>query len=125
MDTLLLYAAAIAGLAVSFLKNKKKTGTAVKKAWKSFSGILPQFLGILFLVAAALAVLDTAAISRFLCSESALGYSRSLLVGAVTLHTRLRGLPAASTLLKRAPHHTDIGLCIELMMVVSGRFRWR
>lgn len=45
------------GLFLSVLKDRGKTAMALKKAWKAFEGILPQFLAVLFLVAAALALL--------------------------------------------------------------------
>ena len=42
MFTYVLYALAGAGLLISFMKDKKKTKMALKKAWKSFENILPQ-----------------------------------------------------------------------------------
>lgn len=50
MFSYLLYGVAAVGLTVSFIKSKKKTKMALKKAWKSFENILPQFLTVLLLI---------------------------------------------------------------------------
>jgi uncharacterized protein YoxC len=47
--TYVLYALALIGLTLSLFKDKNKTKMALKKAWKSFENILPQFLSILVL----------------------------------------------------------------------------
>ena len=59
MDTLILYLIAGVCLVWSFLKNRQKTGIALKKAFKAFENILPQFLVVFIIVSMALAVLDT------------------------------------------------------------------
>ena len=45
-----LYLIAISFLIFSFVKDKKKTKTALLKAWKSFENILPMLLGIIIIV---------------------------------------------------------------------------
>ena len=45
-------------LLFSFLKDKRKTLLSLKKAWKMFTGVLPQFVAILLFVGVALAVLS-------------------------------------------------------------------
>lgn len=47
MFTAILYGVAGTGLIISFFKDRKKTKMALKKAWKSFENILPQFLSVL------------------------------------------------------------------------------
>ncbi len=51
MDAIILYVVAGLCLAASFFKDKGKTMLALKKAFKAFEGILPQFLIVLLLVA--------------------------------------------------------------------------
>ncbi len=41
--TIALYVIAISALTVSFFKSREKTLLALKKSWKSFENILPQF----------------------------------------------------------------------------------
>ena len=70
MSTAALYLITLLLLVVSFRKSRQKTRQALKKAWKSFEGILPQFLSILVLIGIILAVLDRETISRLLGAES-------------------------------------------------------
>ena len=58
MSTAALYLITLLLLVVSFRTSRQKTRQALKKAWKSFEGILPQFLSILVLIGIILAVLD-------------------------------------------------------------------
>ena len=50
MFTIILYALAFVLLTISFFKDKGKTKAALKKAWKAFENILPQFLAILLIM---------------------------------------------------------------------------
>ena len=120
MDTLLLYAIAAVGLALSLAKDRAKTKMALKKAWRAFEGILPQFLGVLFLVAAVLAVLDTATISRFLGKGSGfLGILGASLVGAITLIPGFVAFPAAAALLEGGAGATQIAAFVSSLMMVG------
>ncbi len=120
MDTILLYVVAAACLAVSVLKDRAKTVAALGKAWKAFEGILPQFLVVLVLVAASLAVLDTATISRYLGAGSGLwGVMAASLVGAVTLIPGFVAFPAAAALLNGGAGATQIAAFVSSLMMVG------
>jgi len=62
MDSTLYIITAIA-LGVSFLKSKEKTIQALKKGWKAFENILPQFLSILLIIGLVLSILTPIQIS--------------------------------------------------------------
>ncbi len=66
----ILYTLALAMLGVSYAKNKTKTIMALKKAWKSFENILPQFLSILIIIGISLSLLSTDNISFLIGEES-------------------------------------------------------
>jgi uncharacterized membrane protein YraQ (UPF0718 family) len=120
MDTLLLYGIAIVGLVLSLLKDRSKTRMALKKAWKAFEGILPQFLAVLFLVSAVLAVLDTETISRFLGSGSGFpGILGASLVGAITLIPGFVAFPAAAALLSGGAGATQVAAFVSSLMMVG------
>ncbi len=120
MDTLILYGIAAAGLAISGIKNREKTRTALKKALKAFEGILPQFLVVLALVAAVLAVLDTALISGILGSSSGfLGILGASLVGAVTLIPGFIAFPVAASLMREGAGATQIAAFVSSLMMVG------
>lgn len=120
MDMLLLYGFALIGLAVSLRKDRKKTKMALKKAWKAFEGILPQFVVVLLLVAVTLSILDTTTISRFLGSGSGfLGTISASLVGAVTLIPGFIAFPAAAALLGEGAGATQIAAFVSSLMMVG------
>jgi uncharacterized membrane protein YraQ (UPF0718 family) len=120
MDTLVLYGIAVIGLAISLFKDRKETRMALKKAGKAFEGILPQFLVVLVLVAVALAVLDTATISRVLGSGSGiLGVIGASLIGAITLIPGFVAFPAAAALLKDGAGATQIAAFVSSLMMVG------
>ncbi|MEA4871785.1 MAG: hypothetical protein VB076_03110 [Synergistaceae bacterium] len=63
MDSYLLYGVTIVFLLLSFFKDRKKTRMALKKGWKAFDNILPEFLVVILFVGVILAVLDPQTIS--------------------------------------------------------------
>lgn len=120
MDIFILYGIAAVGLVISGLKSRDKTRTALKKAWKAFEGILPQFLIVLALVAAVLAVLDTAFISRILGTSSGFwGILGASLVGAVTLIPGFIAFPAAASLMRQGAGATQIAAFVSSLMMVG------
>lgn len=68
--TKVFYIIAILSLIISFIKSREKTKMVLKKAWKSFENIMPQFLSIILLIGVMLAVLTPEQISMFLGKES-------------------------------------------------------
>lgn len=63
---------------LSYRKDQKKTRKALKKAWKAFENILPQFLGIIILVGILMSVFNADLISRVIGNSSGwLGVSLS------------------------------------------------
>jgi len=120
MDTVLLYSVTALVFALSLFKDRGKTKAALAKAWKAFEGILPQFLAVLFLVSAALAILDTATISRFLGHGSGFpGILGASLVGAITLIPGFVAFPAAAALLKAGAGATQIAAFVSSLMMVG------
>ena len=99
MFTYILYGLAAAGLLASFLKDKKKTKMALKKAWKAFENILPQFLTVILIVGFALTVLGPQTISKLVGSESGIiGVLAAALVGAITMIPGVVAFPLAAAL---------------------------
>ena len=120
MDTIILYVIAGVGLLASLFKDRGKTVKALKKAWKAFEGILPQFLVVLILVAVTLAVLDTATIARYLGGGSGpLGVIIAALVGAITLIPGFVAFPAAAALLNAGAGATQIAAFVSSLMMVG------
>ena len=118
--TIALYGISIVALLISLLKSKANTKLALKKAWKSFENILPQFLSILIIVGIMLAILTPEQISRFLGNESGwLGVLFAALIGSVTLIPGFVALPLAAALIKSGAGYMQIGAFISTLMMVG------
>jgi len=120
LDTYILYGTAALFLALSFFKDKKKTGMALKKAWKAFENILPEFLVVILLVGVLLAVLNTEMISKIIGAESGwAGVIIAALVGAITLIPGFVAFPTAAMLLQGGAGYMQIGAFVSALMMVG------
>lgn len=120
MFTILMYIVAFGFLLLSFIKDKKKTFQALKKAWKSFENILPQFLSILVIIGIMLAVLSPEVISGLIGEKSGwLGMLTASLVGSITLIPGFVAFPLASALLKSGAGFMQIAVFISTLMMVG------
>lgn len=120
MSNLILYGITLILLAVSFFKDKKKTKMALKKAWKSFENILPQFLGVIILVGILLSILDAQFISKIIGRESGwFGVIVSALIGSITLIPSFVAFPTAQMLVKNGAGYMQIGAFVSALMMVG------
>ena len=120
MDNYLLYGITIFLLVFSYFKDRKKTKMALKKAWKSFENILPEFLGVIMLVGVLLAVLNPQVISQILGSNSGwFGVILAAVVGAITLIPGFVAFPMAAMLLKNGAGYMQIGAFVSTLMMVG------
>ncbi|NBG87233.1 permease [Isachenkonia alkalipeptolytica] len=120
MFTIILYVMATTLLVLSFVKDRQKTKQALKKAWKAFENILPQFISILVIVGIMLAIMDPETISRLIGGESGfLGMLLAALVGGITLIPGFVAFPLASTLLNNGAGFMQIAVFISTLMMVG------
>lgn len=120
MFTYILYGLAVLGLAVSFLRDRNKTKMALKKAWKAFENILPQFLSILILIGLALAVLSPETITKLLGTNSGLwGMLAASVIGSITLIPGFVAFPLAAALLKNGAGYMQIAAFVSTLMMVG------
>ena len=118
--TEVFYAVAVVSLIVSFVKSKEKSLLALKKAWKSFENIFPQFSSILVLIGMMLAVLTPEQISRFLGGESGwFGVLIAALIGAITLIPGFISFPLAAALLSNGAGYMQIAAFVTSLMMVG------
>src|SRR6056297_4224533 len=93
---------------------------ALKKAWKSLEKILPQLLGIVFLVGIILSFLDTQTISTVIGSDSGFfGILISAIVGAVTLIPGFVAFPTAALLLENGAGYMQVAAFVSTLMMVG------
>lgn len=120
LDTYLFYGVTVLLLAISFFKDKKKTKMALKKGWKAFENILPQFLVVILLVGVLLAVLNTEVISKIIGSGSGwLGVILAAVIGAITLIPGFVAFPTAAMLLQSGAGYMQIGAFVSTLMMVG------
>lgn len=120
MFTIILYVLAVLLLSLSFIKDKNKTKMALKKAWKSFENILPQFLSILIIIGIMLSVLSPETISKFVGQESGmLGVLIAALIGSITLIPGFVAFPLAAALLKSGAGFMQIAVFVSTLMMVG------
>lgn len=120
MSILALYAGAAALLGYSYARSPARTRMALKKAWKSFENILPQFLSILLLIGFALAVVDSSTISHLLGRESGLmGMAIAAAIGSVTLIPGFIAFPLAASLLAAGAGYGQTAMFLTTLMMVG------
>lgn len=116
----LLYIGTLGLLGVSYVKDKKKTRMALKKVWKAFENILPEFLVVILIVGIMIALLNPALISSIIGSESGwFEVTLAALVGAITLIPRSIAFPTAALLLKSGAGYMQISAFISALMMVG------
>jgi uncharacterized membrane protein YraQ (UPF0718 family) len=102
------------------MKDKGKTKMALKKAWKSFENILPQFLAILIIIGITLAVLSQETISKLIGDQSGwLGMLMAATIGSVTLVPGFVAFPLAAALLENGAGFMQIAVFISTLMMVG------
>ncbi len=120
MNSYIFYGLAVILLIFSFLKDKKKTKMALKKAWKAFENILPEFLVVIFLVGFLLAVLNAETISKIIGAESGwFGILLAAVIGSITLIPAFVAFPTAAILLENGAGYMQIAAFVSTLMMVG------
>ena len=115
-----LYMIALTLLGISFFKNKMKTKQALKKAWKAFENILPEFLVVILLVGFLLAILNPETISKIIGAESGwFGVILAGIIGSVTLIPGFVAFPTAAILLENGAGYMQIAAFVSTLMMVG------
>ena len=118
--TIVFYGLAAIGLILSLLKSGEKTKMALKKAWKAFENILPQFLGIILLIGVILSVLSPQQISQLIGEDSGwVGVIIATVIGSITLIPGFVAFPLAAALLKSGAGYMQIAAFVSSLMMVG------
>jgi uncharacterized membrane protein YraQ (UPF0718 family) len=115
-----LYVVAGLLLSISFYKDRNKTKMALKKAWKAFENILPEFLVVILLVGLLLAVMNQEVISNIIGEKSGwLGVILAAVTGSITLIPGFVAFPMTALLLEGGAGYMQIGAFISALMMVG------
>ncbi len=118
--TALFYIVTAILLAVSLKKNKKNTHLAIKKAWKLFLTVLPQFAAISMLVGLVLAVVRPDAVQRMMGTQSGFGGMLfCALLGAAALIPVLVAFPIVAELLQNGAGLSQMAVFIATLTTVG------
>jgi len=120
LSSYILYGTVALLLFVSYTKDKGKTKMSLKKAWKSFENILPQFLVVILFVGVLLAILNADIISKIIGSQSGwLGVLLAAVIGSVTLIPGFVAFPTAAMLLQSGAGYMQIAAFVSTLMMVG------
>jgi uncharacterized membrane protein YraQ (UPF0718 family) len=115
-----LYFAVLLLLIVSYVKDTKKTISALKKALKSFDNILPDLLMVILIVGILMAVMNPETITKVIGSDSGwIGVVLASIVGSITLIPGFIAFPTAAILLDGGAGYMQIGAFISTLMMVG------
>ncbi|MCR5563337.1 MAG: hypothetical protein K6F46_08230 [Desulfovibrio sp.] len=120
MSIIALYGITAILLLWSWRRDKKKSVAALKKGWKAFENLLPQFLPIILLIGLGLAVLEPSTISRILGKESGLtGMALAAVLGSIILMPGFIAFPLAASLLAAGAGYGQIAMLLTTLMMVG------
>lgn len=115
-----LYAVTLLLILISYYKDQKKTKMALKKAFKAFENILPEFLVVILFVGILIAVINPEVISTIIGSDSGwFGVILASIVGSITLIPGFVAFPTAAMLLDSGAGYMQIGAFISTLMMVG------
>ncbi len=115
-----LYFIAAILLLASFVRDKRKTGKALKKSWKSLENIMPQFLTIILIIGITLALLTPQQISALIGGQSGwFGMLMASIIGSVTLIPGFVAFPLTAALYQSGAGLMQITVFICTLMAVG------
>jgi len=118
--TCILYGVSLGLLLLSLWKDRKKTAMSLKRAWRMFLQVLPQFAAVLLTVGLLLAVLNPSVIRRLIGTDSGLaGLLTAALVGSVSLVPAIIAFPIAAELLRSGAGLVQIAVFISTLTTVG------
>jgi uncharacterized membrane protein YraQ (UPF0718 family) len=116
----IIYGLTLLLLVLSYRKDKLKTQRSLMKAWKSFESILPQLLGIIFIMGIVLSLLDAETISHFIGSSSGwIGVLISAIAGSIVIIPSFVAFPMVALLLQKGAGVMQAAVFVSTVMTVG------
>lgn len=120
MTTAILYSMAVILMVLSYFKDKKKTKSAFKKACKSFEAVMPQFLGVIFIVGIMLSEISSDTISKITGKESGIwGIIISAVVGSITIMPTFVAFSTGNMLLQNGGGYAQVAALVSTLTMVG------
>lgn len=120
MSNGVIYGLTLILLVLSYWKDKAKTKRSLVKAWKSFENILPQLLGIIFIMGILLSVLHPETISHFIGSSSGfVGIVISAIAGSIVIIPGFVAFPMVALLLQKGAGIMQAAALVSTLLTVG------
>ncbi|MDD4570039.1 MAG: hypothetical protein PHE70_07950 [Tepidanaerobacteraceae bacterium] len=120
MSSLILYLVTVLLFVLSYITDKDKTKKAFLKGCKSLTNMMPQFLGIIFIVGITLALLKPETISRILGSSSgAFGVLLSAVLGSIAMMPTFVAFSTGDMLLKSGAGIAQVAALISTLTLIG------
>lgn len=118
--TCALYVVSLGLLILSAVRDRRKTVISLRRAWRMFLNVLPQFAAILFLVGLLMTALSPTAVRRIIGADSGvLGMLFAAVLGSVTLVPAIVAFPIAEEMLGRGAGLMQIAVFISTLTTVG------
>ncbi|MDU0204808.1 MULTISPECIES: hypothetical protein [Paenibacillus] len=120
MSNTIIYGLTLLLLVLSYWKDKGKTKRSLMKAWKSFENILPQLLGIIFIMGILLSILHPETISHFIGSSSGfIGVLISAIAGSIVIIPGFVAFPMVALLLQKGAGVMQAAALVSTLLTVG------
>ena len=120
MTSYIMYGLCIIIFIISFIKDKNNTKAALKKAFKSFENIMPQFLFVMLTISVILSIINPNTISSIIGNDSGfLGTSLSAIVGSITMMPTFVAFSTGDSLLKSGAGYAQVAAMISTLTMVG------
>ncbi len=120
MTTIIFYTLSIILVLASYLRDKKKTKLALKKAYKSFMKLIPALIPMLLFVGILLTIVSPDIISQLIGAKSgSLGVFISMLLGSVIFMPGFVTFSLGSSLLDAGAGYMQVAALVATLMAVG------
>ncbi|MBN2839070.1 MAG: hypothetical protein JXM74_09990 [Fusobacteriaceae bacterium] len=120
LTSIIFYSVSFILLIVSFSKDKIKTKSALKKAYKSFMNLMPSLLAMLLFIGFILTFISPESVSKILGKDSGLpGTIFGLIIGSFAMLPGFVAFPLGANLLKAGAGYTQVAGFLGTLMAVG------
>ncbi len=120
MTTIIFYTLSIILVLASYLRDKKKTKLALKKAYKSFMKLIPALIPMLLFVGILLTIVSPDIISQLIGAKSgSLGVFISMILGSVIFMPGFVTFSLGSSLLDAGAGYMQVAALVATLMAVG------
>lgn len=120
ITSIIFYVSAITLLLISYIKDRKKTYKALKKAYKSFMKLIPVLIPMVLFVGILLTLVSPEFISKILGDKSGIfGVMLGTLLGSIAFMPGFVAFALGENLLSNGAGYVQVGVFVCTLMAVG------